>query len=261
MNEPNQPQFPPPPPIISPQANETVNVLGQNPEERIPIHGVIGAIEAMLRNPRRVLFQLGQSGSGAVTFALVLIAIVCSLVYGVVIGTFSGGDQLWAAPLKVCLGLFIAALICLPSLYIFACLSGSQARLVEIAGMVAGLLALMTVLLIGFAPVAWVFSQSTESIAWMGALHLVFALIALFFGFRFLQSGFVHSAAKSTIGFKMWTVVFLLVILQMSTALRPFVGTAETFLPTQKKFFLAHWEESMKKPKIVEASSEPSTRY
>jgi len=43
----------------------------------------------------------------------------------------------------------------------------------------------MTVLLIGFAPVAWLFSQSTESLLLMGALHLVFWLIATYFGLRF----------------------------------------------------------------------------
>ncbi len=251
MNEPmNQQQ---PPPIIPVHVNEPSAPLGSIPEEKVPISGVQDTIESMLRNPRRLLFQLRQGGSSSITTALILIAVICSLIYGVVVGTFSGGDQLWVAPLKVSLGLFVAALICLPSLYIFACLSGSQARLGEIGGMVAGLLALMMILLIGFAPVAWVFSQSTESAAWMGALHLIFAVIALSFGLRFLQSGFLHSAARTTSGFKVWTIVFLLVILQMVTALRPIVGTADTFFPKQKKFFLTHWTDTLKGPGGVEA--------
>ena len=110
------------------------------------------------------------------------------------------GTQIWAAPVKIGGGLLISALICLPSLYIFACLSGSQARLSEICGMVAGLLLLTTILLVGFAPVAWLFSQSTESVVWMGALHLVFWFIASCFGLRFLQAGFAHSQARSTAG-------------------------------------------------------------
>ena len=57
---------------------------------------------------------------------MLLITVVCSLVYGVVTGTFSGGTQLWAAPIKIAGGLLISAAICLPSLYIFTCLSGSQ---------------------------------------------------------------------------------------------------------------------------------------
>ena len=172
-------------------------------------------------------------------------AIVCSLVYGVVIGTFSGGTQLWAAPVKVAAGLLLSAAICLPSLYIFACLSGATARLVEVVGLVAGLLLLMTLLLIGFAPVAWLFSQSTESLILMGALHLVFWLIATYFGLRFLNAGFVLRDDRSG-GIKVWMVIFVLVVVQMTTALRPLLGTADTLLPTEKKFFLAHWTECVR---------------
>jgi hypothetical protein len=164
----------------------------------------------------------------------------------VVVGAFTGGSQLWVAPVKIVLGMAISALICLPSLYIFTCLSGSQARLVEVCGLLAGLLMLMTILLIGFAPVAWIFSQSTESLAWMGTLHLVFWFIATIFGLRFLEAGFSHSNARSHAGFHTWVVIFLLVAVQMTTALRPILGTADTFLPTEKQFFASHWGDCLK---------------
>ena len=177
--------------------------------------------------------------------AMLLVAVVCSLTYGFVVGTFSNGVQLWAAPLKIALGLLISALICLPSLYIFSCLSGSQARLIEVVGLVAGLLLLMTVLLIGFAPVAWVFSQSTGSVAAMGALHLAFWFISTCFGIRFLNAGFAHHSHSGD-GLKVWIAIFLLVMLQMSTALRPIVGTADTLLPEGKKFFITHWVDCLR---------------
>jgi hypothetical protein len=79
----------------------------------------------------------------------------------------------------------------------------------------------------------------------MGALHLVFWLIATGFGLQFLQTGFSHLKAKTTSGFKVWTVIFLLVMLQMTAALRPIVGTAPTLLPTEKKFFLSHWGDCL----------------
>jgi hypothetical protein len=174
---------------------------------------------------------------------MLFVTIVCSLIYGVVVGSFSGGTQWWAAPVKISVGLLISALICLPSLYIFACLSGSQARIAEMFGLVAGLLMLMTILLIGFAPVAWLFSQSTEHVAWMGTLHLLFWFVATIFGLRFLNAGFEHSNARSNAGLNTWIVIFILVMLQMSTALRPLVDTADTFLPEKKKFFLTHWAD------------------
>ncbi len=143
----------------------------------------------------------------------------------------------------------ISALICLPSLYIFTCLSGSQARLVEVCGLLAGLLMLMTILLIGFAPVAWIFSQSTESLAWMGTLHLVFWFIATIFGLRFLEAGFSQSNARSHAGFHTWVVIFLLVAAANDRGAAAHLGMADTFLPTQKQFFVAHWADCLKTSK------------
>ena len=233
------------PPTI-PRTPHMLIPLGENPEDREPIPNVVVAIEAILRQPRRVMFQLRQPGAGRLVFSMVLVAVICSLIYGVVIGTFSMGDQLWAAALKVAAGMLVSSIICLPSLYIFTCLSGSQARLVEICGLVAGLLMLMTILLIGFAPVAWLFSTSTESVTWMGVLHLVFWFVATFFGLRFLENGFAHSRARSTAGLNTWIIIFVLVVIQMTTALRPIIGRADTFLPTEKKFFLTHWGDNIK---------------
>jgi len=232
------PQIPPgtPPSSYPPRV-----ALGDIPEEREAIPGFAAAIESILRQPRRVMFQLRQPGGGKLIAVMLFIAIVCSLIYGVIVGSFSGGVQWWAAPVKIACGLLISAIICLPSLYIFACLSGSQARLVEIFGMVAGLLMLMTLLLIGFAPVAWLFSQSTASLPWMGFLHLLFWLIATIFGLRFLNAAFSHSNARSSAGLATWIVIFVLVMLQMSTALRPIVGASPDFFPQEKRFFVSHW--------------------
>jgi hypothetical protein len=105
---------------------------------------------------------------------------------------------------------------------------------------------LTTILLIGFAPVAWLFSQSTKLIVWMGALHLLFWFVATVFGLRFLEAGFSHSHARSRAGFNTWVVIFVLVVLQMTTALRPIVGPTDRFFPQEKKFFVSYWGDCMK---------------
>jgi hypothetical protein len=251
----------PVPPWIPPQIPPSAGLseprpLGDDPAERVAIPHVFAAIEALLRQPRRLLFQLRQPGAGKLIATMLFTTFLCSLTYGVVAGTFSGGTQLWAAPMKIAVGLMISAAICLPSLYIFTCLSGSQARLIEVGGLLAGLLMLMTILLIGFAPVAWIFSQSTDSLAWMGTLHLIFWFVATLFGVRFMKAGFSHANAKSHAGLNVWIVIFLLVALQMITAVRPILGKSDTFFPTEKKFFLGHWGDCLKsKPSATKTNS------
>ena len=247
MNEEPASQPQPPPQLpLSAAAPLGPRPIGEDPAEREPIPNVVATVEVILRQPRRLMYQLRQPGAGPIIGAMLLVSVLCSLVYGLVVGSFSQGMQWWAAPVKIAGGLLVAAVICLPSLYIFACLSGSRARLVEVAGLLAGLLMLMTVLLIGFAPVALIFSTSTNSLPWMGTLHLVFWLLGTFFGLRFLQNGFSHSNARSLAGVHVWIVIFLLVVLQMTAALRPLLGTSDEFLPKEKKFFLTHWEECLR---------------
>jgi hypothetical protein len=240
-----------PPPIIPgdplhPAATEPGVALGELPEDREPVTNLFSAVEAILRQPRRILFHLRQPGAGRVILALFFLSLGCGLIYGLVVGSFSMGTQLWAAPVKIAGGLLVATVICLPSLYIFACLSGSQARLIETIGLVCGLVSLMCILLVGFAPVAWLFSQSTASVCWMGSLHLIFCLVATLFGLRFLSNGFAHSRARSNAGLVIWAIMFVLVMLQMTTALRPIVGKGDTFFPEEKKFFLKHWSDCLK---------------
>ena len=233
---------------LSPSTPPMIETIPATPTPQ-PVHGLIPAVEAILREPGRIGATLQQRGQGRLILGMLGIAAFCCIIYGLVVGTFSGGQQFWAAPVKIAAGMLISGLICLPSLYIFSCLSGSPVRLAQVFGFLAGLLALSAILLIGFAPVAWVFSASTQSVAGMGALHIVFWIVATWFGVRFLIAGLKQFSPRSTEGVKVWALIFILVQLQMMTAIRPLIGTSETFLPQEKKFFIAHWIDCLEKPK------------
>ncbi len=227
-----------PPPLPGPAAGD--------PTDTAPVTGLAGTLEALLRRPRSVLHHLHGSDGGRLAGLMLLLALVGAAAYGVIVGSFSGGLQWWGSPLKIAGGLALCGLICLPSLYVFACLTGSTARFIDVLGMVAGMLALMAVLLVSFGPVAWVFSQSTESVVAMGLLHLVFWLIAMLFGARFMHAGMARLGARSEGAFYFWLCLFVVVALQMTTALRPILGPADRFLPAEKKFFLQHWSDSLR---------------
>ena len=199
--------------------------------------------EALLRSPRALVRRMADPGHGALLPFLGL-AVVSLLVFGAVLGSFAMGDQMWAAPLKITAGLLIAGVICFPSLYIFSCLAGSQAGAAQLAATFAGMMALAGLLLLGFAPAVWIFTQATDSLGFMGLLSLAAWLVALSFGFRFLRDAVGSTGAVSKGPFSVWSIIFLLVTLQMTTSLRPILGRSDRLLTDEKKFFLQHWIES-----------------
>lgn len=205
----------------------------------------MNVVETLLKQPGRILFEHCGNRSGRVLLALLLPTTLGLLVYGLVAGSLTGGDQLWIAPTKIAVGSAAAALICLPSLYIFLCLSGADVGAKTVAGMLVAAVCLSALLLVGFAPVAWVFSQSTDSVAFMGALHLVFWLVAVVFGMRLLADAGRRVWGGASSGLGLWMLIYIVVSLQMMTALRPIIGHADTLLPTEKRFFLAHWTQTL----------------
>lgn len=201
---------------------------------------LLNVTEALLKHPGRVLHACQEGGLG-VAMKLGLVALVSLAVFGLLLGSFSGGTQLWAAPLKITLGMAVAVIICFPSLYIFSALDGLNARFPQIAATMLGMVALTSLLLLGFAPVIWVFSTSTDSLGFMGFLALCFWIIGLFFGTQLLSGSIRALGSDTTSYLKVWITIFTVVTLQMSTSLRPLIGTSDTFLPEQKKFFIQHW--------------------
>ena len=90
--------------------------------------------------------------------------------------------------------------------------------------------------------------------------RLCYGAVAFSFGLKFLRRGF-GATSGWTSGLRVWVVIFVLVMLQMSTALRPLVGTSPTILPEQKKFFLVHWMESLRSGEARNDYSEMNRHY
>lgn len=202
-------------------------------------------IEALLKYPGRIIHELQNNWRSALAFSLFLLALLGMTAYGVVVGSFSGGDQMWRAPAKIAIATALSILICLPSLYVFSCLGGIETRLRTVSGVLFAAVGLAALLLVGFAPVAWIFSQSTDSVAFMAALHIGLWAISMMFGLRLIQAMGRLLSGSSRTHLKLWGFIFVLVCLQMMTTLRPMVGRSDHFLPAEKKFFLAHWVETI----------------
>jgi len=240
MNTPNNPSNPP-----------SLSSLHSTPppEPCLPTDPGLGILlDTLLKHPVVLIRDLCDAKSSRRWLLLALVALSAFALYGLVIGSFSGGPQWMAAPVKVGVGALLSALICFPSLYIFACLSGAEVSPRGLAGVLFAMLTLTGLLLLGFAPVAWVFSQSTDSLAFIGTLHLLFWFIATWFGLRLFRHMTKVLGISECVHLKVWSAIFLLVCLQMTTALRPIIGKSGHWLPEEKRFFLAHWVESVGTP-------------
>ncbi|MGL5019823.1 MAG: hypothetical protein ACRDBP_16935, partial [Luteolibacter sp.] len=99
--------------------------------------------------------------------------------------------------------------------------------------------------LLGFAPAVWIFAESTDSLGFMGALAIGAWIVAVSFALRFLKSVVALTGGSQRGPLVIWSAVFLLVTLQMTTSLRPILGRSSVLLTQEKKFFIQHWFETM----------------
>ncbi len=214
------------------------------PLEKQPNLG--NTIDALLKTPGRLIYELQQGEAKAVSLNLIFIAIGSLALFGFIMGLFSGGEQHWAVPLKVAGGGVIASLITLPSLYVFSCLNGMDMTLRKASAILLAGLALVGLILVGLCPVSWIFTQSTESAGFMGFLTLSFWTFGIAFGIALIFKGAKAAGVSNPIYIITWAGIFIAVTLQMSTSLRPLIGPAdETFLPQEKRFFLEHWVKEL----------------
>jgi len=213
---------------------------------------LLNIIILLLKKPGKLLYELHNKPKLKLIVILLSITFISLVIYGIVLGTFSGGIQQWIATLKVSLGMISCAFICLPSLFIFACLNGVDSKLSTTIGLLFLSLGICSILLVGFTPVIWIFSQSTYSVVFMGFLHLCFLIIGLYFGLKILKNGFRLLSKEKISYINIWIFVFIMVVLQMTTTIRPILGTSETIFPTEKKFFLVHWVETINRKNNVQ---------
>jgi hypothetical protein len=163
--------------------------------------------------------------------------------YGVFVGSFAGKEQLIATPVKLLLAYFGSAALCFPSLFIFSVLRGSKRSFGEIFSSYAIFLAMSTFLLLGFAPVAWLFSISTESLPAAGGVHVAVWLATVLIARRVLRELVFEPGRSFEAGslIRIWCFLFLITSFQMATTLRPIVDTERAEFLYARRFFLTHW--------------------
>ena len=236
------------PPPVPPAASSSQRRSPSFAQDYGPLDDLsaVNVVDATLKRPARITHAITSSDGGRLRPVLMIIIILSMAGHGFAMGSFSGGHQFWFVPLKLVAGLLVSAMICLPSLYILSSLSGAKQTLVEMWGVLLQVLALAALLMVGFTPIAWVFAQSTSAAPFMGLLHLVFWGASAFFGFRLLNTVLSHLNKGTHPSLHLWAFMFMLVVLQMTTTLRPLIGEYTHLQVDEKRFFIAHWRTVLK---------------
>lgn len=212
-----------PPPI--PQTNNIVSTLLQAP----------GSMSAAIADRKKALI------SGV---KLLLLAAVFHAIFGGAIGFFGGWSVARMDMLKIPLIGLCSLLLCYPSLYVFSSVGGAPLSFSQAFALGASCLAMGGLILVGLAPVMWLFAVSTDSAAFIMLLALFIWLIAGGFVVRYIHKLQSNSTFTRVGGIKIWFIIVVLVTMQMVTCMRPILVevTGEDGWWTGKKmFFLQHF--------------------
>ena len=201
----------------------------------------------LLHAPGEVMgFADGKARYWRLAAFLSFVTVVGCGLFGFSVGSFV---DLKVAALDAAKMVGIAAfsfVLCFPTLYVFATISGSKLSASRLA--VLGLVCTATFgsLLAALSPILWLFSVSTEKAAFIVVLSCLLAALALGFVTRPIAAAAEKGIVANRAGLHMWLVVFAVVALQTVTLVRPMlapIGTPRT--PEGKCFFLMHFGDSV----------------
>jgi asparagine N-glycosylation enzyme membrane subunit Stt3 len=228
------------PPSSSPPIGETP-LRGDTTPLDDPSFSAI--LDALLRSPARLLGAVRETRG--TTARLLIIGVIGLAATGLAMASWSGGMQLAMVPLKLAVLAVLAALVCMPSLHVLSALSGGGQSIKETLGALSMGVALTAVLGLALAPIAWVLSAATSSMALAGTLYLAIFLIAAGFGLGLVRRALATSAGTHVRGLGAWSFMFVIVALQLATTMRPLVGPFDGVWLHERTFFLAHFVDCL----------------
>jgi hypothetical protein len=205
-------------------------------------------VSALLKSPDKITEKIAESDKDLFKLAFQLLAssIFCHAIFGIAVGLFSGTDVALMDFFKAPLIATCSLMLCFPSLYIFTCIAGCPLSISQTFALGCSCLAMLGFLLIGLAPIVWLFAVSTENLPFIVLLILFIWSLAVYFTNSYVRSLKNNPLFSRLGGIKIWFLIFVIVSLQMTTYLRPMLSKPENgWWANGKMFFIEHFNSLM----------------
>ena len=164
--------------------------------------------------------------------------LVCSslflALYGAILGSTHGGLQIISSAFKLPALYLLTLLICLPTLYFMDVVLGSKQTFSQYVALLLASVAMMSVMLFGFAPVTFFFRLSIDDYWFFLLLNIIVLGFTGIVGIGFFYRSMMSLIEKEQLGkasknrYKLitgWLFLYGFVGSQLGWTLRPFVGS------------------------------------
>jgi len=183
------------------------------------------------------VFAQSQNTSlwGRILTEFILVGIISAALFGVVMATYDfSWENAGILAGKVVILLWGPMAICLPSLFVFGAIRGSQMKFWQLTYLALGSLATTGIVLLSLTPIVWFFTWTSNSISVIQAMDALAIGVTLIFGLFFLGKSFIYinqtqksndeKVIVATDILYVWFILLVVVIIQMGAKLGPWYG-------------------------------------
>ena len=125
-------------------------------------------VASLLRDPGAFVVATKETGGfGRLAGFLVLLTLVGTALFGAALGSFVDGRVALLDAAKLSGIVVFSFAICYPTMYVFACISGSTLSALRLFGFGLVSTATLGCLLAALAPILWLFAVSTEAVGFI----------------------------------------------------------------------------------------------
>jgi hypothetical protein len=212
----------------------------------IPINN---AITGLLKTPASLVRRINEDDSlPGLALQLLFWGLLFHAAYGFAMALFTSSQVALVTACKAPIISLCSILLCMPSLYVFSCVAGRTVSLTQTLALGSATVAMTGLLLIGLTPISWLFSVSTSSLRFVVLMNVTAWAISVSFCSRIFRILGAVDPQKGLSGSEWWLIIYIVVSLQMATTMRPLLTISDAgWRDPEKKFFLAHLGDSMRK--------------